>query len=64
MVFLTNSPVEDTVGGEADKSLRLPCEMRSRRLDLEQKSSFMMDTNYDSSIDNIGQKYYHIMELN
>jgi hypothetical protein len=23
-----------------------------------------MDTNYDSSIDNIVQKHYHIMELN
>ena len=29
MVFLPNPPVEDAAGGEADKSLRLPCEMRS-----------------------------------
>jgi len=28
MVFLPNPPVEDAAGGEADKSLRLPCEMR------------------------------------
>jgi hypothetical protein len=27
MVFLPNPPVEDAAGGEADKSLRLPCEM-------------------------------------
>ena len=25
MVFLLNPPVEDAAGGEADKSLRLPC---------------------------------------
>jgi len=29
MVFLPNPPVEDAAGGEADKSLCLPCEMRS-----------------------------------
>jgi hypothetical protein len=29
MVFLLNPPVEDAAGGEADKSLRLPREMRS-----------------------------------
>jgi hypothetical protein len=29
MVFLSNPPVEDAAGGEADKSLRLPCEMQS-----------------------------------
>jgi hypothetical protein len=29
MVFLPKPPVEDAAGGEADKSLRLPCEMRS-----------------------------------
>ena len=29
MVILPNPPVEDAAGGEADKSLRLPCEMRS-----------------------------------
>jgi hypothetical protein len=29
MVFLSNPPVEDAAGGEADKSLRLPREMRS-----------------------------------
>jgi len=29
MVFLSNPPVEDAAGGEADKSLRLPCGMRS-----------------------------------
>ena len=29
MVFLPNPPVEDAAGGEANKSLRLPCEMRS-----------------------------------
>jgi len=27
--FFPNPPVEDATGGEADKSLRLPCEMRS-----------------------------------
>jgi hypothetical protein len=27
MVFLPNPPVEDAAGGEADKSLRPPCEM-------------------------------------
>jgi hypothetical protein len=27
MVFLSNPPVEDAAGGEADKSLRLPREM-------------------------------------
>ena len=27
MVFLPNPPVEDAAGSEADKSLRLPCEM-------------------------------------
>ena len=27
MVFWPNPPVEDAAGGEADKSLRLPCEM-------------------------------------
>jgi hypothetical protein len=27
MVFLPNPPAEDAAGGEADKSLRLPCEM-------------------------------------
>jgi len=29
MVFLPNPPVEDAAGGEADKSLRLFCGMRS-----------------------------------
>jgi hypothetical protein len=29
MVFMPNPPVEDAAGGEAGKSLRLPCEMRS-----------------------------------
>ena len=29
MVFLPNPPVEDAAAGEADKSLRLPREMRS-----------------------------------
>jgi hypothetical protein len=29
MAFLPNPPVEDAGGGEAVKSLRLPCEMRS-----------------------------------
>jgi len=28
MVFLPNPPVKDAACGEADKSLRLPCEMR------------------------------------
>jgi hypothetical protein len=54
MVFFPNPPVEDAAGGEADKSLRLPCEMLAqlnlhlifnrgvgptgRRLDLKQKT--------------------------
>ena len=29
MIFLPSPPVEDAAGGEADKSLCLPCEMRS-----------------------------------
>jgi hypothetical protein len=29
VIFWPNPPVEDAAGGEADKSLRLPCEMRS-----------------------------------
>jgi hypothetical protein len=29
MVILSNPPVKDAAGGEADKSLRLPCGMRS-----------------------------------
>ena len=30
MVFLSNSPVEDAAGGEADKSLRFPCGMHAQ----------------------------------
>jgi len=29
MALFRNPPVEDTAGGEADKSLRSPCEMQS-----------------------------------
>jgi len=29
IAFFRNPPVKDAAGGEADKSLRLPCEMRS-----------------------------------
>jgi hypothetical protein len=29
MVFLPKPPVEDAAGSEADKSMRLPCGMRS-----------------------------------
>jgi len=29
MALFRNPPVEDAAGGEADKSLRLPCEMQS-----------------------------------